>query len=362
MHANVTPLVPIGVCFVGLMVGRHKGFLTSQGLVVSDLLASTGSYAVIATSAVRNRYLRLLDILITIVRSRRRVDVQCLEVYGGPSFVVEDMASALGKLFGQKVVMVLHGGAMPDFMTKYPRWTRRVLARADALVTPSPYLQRALADRGLSARVIPNVLELDRYPFRERARLKPRLFWMRSFHHVWNAEMAVRVLARVKQHSPDATLVLAGQDKGTQAAVQQLAAALGVADAVSFPGFLDHDGKVAHGQAADIYLNTNRIDNMPVAVVEACAMGLPVVSTNVGGIPDLLVDGDTGILVPSEDDAAMADAVLRLLADDRLAARLSSNGRRLAEQSSWQRVRPVWDRLFSELLQPAPLASLKHVH
>jgi glycosyltransferase involved in cell wall biosynthesis len=101
---------------------------------------------------------------------------------------------------------------------------------------------------------------------------------------------------------------------------------------------------------------------MPVAVVEACAMGLPVVSTRVGGIPDLLADGHTGLLVPSEDEQAMTDAVLRLLADQELAARLSNNGRRLAEESSWVRVRPLWDRLFSHLHRPAALASLKHVH
>jgi glycosyltransferase involved in cell wall biosynthesis len=352
----------IGICFVGLMVGKHKGFLTSQGLILSDLLARAGDYRVIATSAARNRYLRLLDILFTLVRTRRQVDIQCLEVYGGPSFVIEDMASAVARLFGQKLVMVLHGGAMPDFMSTYPRWTRRVLSRADALVTPSTYLQRALAERGFQAQVIPNVLELDRYPFRERRLLRPRLFWMRSFHHVWNAEMAVRVLANVRRHLPDATLVLAGQDKGTQADVQQLASDLGVAAAVSFPGFLDHDGKVAHAQAADIFLNTNRIDNMPVAVVEACAMGLPVVSTRVGGIPDLLGDGHTALLVPNEDEQAMTGAVLRLIADQELAARLSNNGRQLAEQSAWNRVRPLWDRLFAHLHRPAALTSLQNVH
>jgi glycosyltransferase involved in cell wall biosynthesis len=362
MSANLETPRRVGICFVGLMVGRHRGYLTSQGLVVSDLLSRTGEYDVAITSTERNRYARLVDILVTVIRTRRRTDIQCLEVYGGPSFVIEDMASALAQLFGQRIVMVLHGGALPDFMARYPRWTRRVLSRADVLVTPSTYLQRAIGAHGFSARVIPNVVELDAYPFRERRQLKPRLFWMRSFHHVWNAEMAVRVLSKIRQRVPDATIVLAGQDKGSLANVQKLAADLGVAQAASFPGFLDHDAKIRHGEAADIFLNTNRIDNMPVAVVEACAMGLPVISTDVGGIPDLLAHGDTGILVPDDDDDAMTDAVLRLLSDEGLAGRLSRNGRRLAEQSAWARVRPMWDGLFSELCQRAPLASLKQVH
>jgi len=106
---------------------------------------------------------------------------------------------------------------------------------------------------------------------------------------------------------------------------------------------------VREGHAADIFINTNRIDNMPVAVVEACAMGLPVVATAVGGVPDLLKDGETGLLVPDDDDKMMAEAIKRLLDDAELAGRLSANGRLLAERSSWEQVRPRWEELFADL-------------
>ena len=100
----------------------------------------------------------------------------------------------------------------------------------------------------------------------------------------------------------------------------------------------DH-GKRREGNAADIFINTNRIDNMPVAVLEAGATGLPVVATAVGGVPDLLVDGRDAVLVSDDDDAAMADAILRLLRDPELAGRLSRNGRLLASRSAWESVR-----------------------
>ena len=104
------------------------------------------------------------------------------------------------------------------------------------------------------------------------------------------------------------------------------------------------------GDAADIYINTNRIDNMPVAVLEACAMGLPVVSTDVGGIPDLLTHGETGLLVPDDDDDAMARAVQSLLTNSELAGRISHSGRKLAESSAWERVRLLWEELFADLM------------
>jgi len=90
---------------------------------------------------------------------------------------------------------------------------------------------------------------------------------------------------------------------------------------------------------------------MPVGIVEACAMGLPVVATSVGGIRDLLTDEETGLLVPDGDVEAMTEAVLRLLHQPGLAKRLSENGRRLAEKSSWTSVLPQWERVFEEAIK-----------
>jgi glycosyltransferase involved in cell wall biosynthesis len=331
------------------MLGRNPGYVTTQGLILADRFAAAG-YRVLSTSSVTNRYLRLLDILWTLIRCCRRIDFQCLEVYSGPSFVVADLSSWLGKCLGQRIVMTLHGGGLPEFMARHPRWACRVLGRADALVTPSLYLARAVGKYGFHAEVIPNVVDLSDLPYQHRKYLRPRLFWMRSFHPIWNPEMAVRVLARLRQDVPAATLVMAGQDKGSRAEVERLAKRLRLEGAVYFPGFLDAAGKVREGSAADIFLVTNRVDNMPVAVVEACAMGLPVVATAVGGIPDLLTDQETGLLTPDNDEEAMAGAIRQLLGDPDLAARLSTNARRLAVQSSWEQVRPRWEQLFAEVM------------
>jgi glycosyltransferase involved in cell wall biosynthesis len=246
--------------------------------------------------------------------------------------------------------MVLHGGALPDFMVRYPAWTRRVLARADALVSPSRYLQRAVAAHGFQCELIPNVIDTSQYDYRHRQSAQPRLFWMRAFHPLWNPLMALRVLHRVREQEPRATLVMAGTDKGMLEEVRQAAAAMNLADAVTFPGFLNAADKRNYGNSADIFITTNRIDNMPVAVVEACAMGLPVVSTDVGGIPDLLEHGRTGLLTPDDDDQAMAAAVLRITRDPDLCGRLSRNGRDLAIESTWPAVRPRWESLFDRVL------------
>jgi len=131
--------------------------------------------------------------------------------------------------------------------------------------------------------------------------------------------------------------------------MQSLAHGLGIAEVVRFPGFLDKSGKVREGSAADIFLNTSRIDNMPVAILKATALGLPVVSTNVVGLRYLLEDGNSGLLVPDNDASAMIDAVRRLLDEPEMAERLSINGRALAKRSSWPTVRVQWEDLFARM-------------
>lgn len=344
----------IRIAVVGPMVGRNQGYVTTQGEILSDLWREGGN-PVVCVSSFSNRYLRFADIIKTLICKKRHIDLQCLQVYSGPSFLIADIASKLGQMFGQPIVMVLRGGALPEFIARYPHWARRVLSRADALIAPSEFLARALIPFELPVQVIPNVINLSKYPYRHRDVVQPRLLWMRSFHPIYNPMMAIRVLARIKEERPEASLVMGGQDKGIECVVKQLAVDLGVEQSVDFTGFMDMPAKVREGDSAEIFLNTNQgVDNMPVAVVEACAMGLPVVATAVGGVPDLLIHEETGLLVPDNDTQAMATAIMRLLNDQNLTGQLSLNGRNLAKRSSHEEVLPQWERVFAEVMDGRP--------
>ncbi len=333
------------------MLGRNPGLVTTQGERLAELLADHG-YPTIEVSSAANRYVRLADIVHTVVTRRDDYDVMLLQIFSGPSFVVEDVASWLAQRLGKSLIMVMRGGGMPEFIQRFPRWSQRVLSRADLRIAPSPFLARVLNGHGLHTDVIPNVIDLSAYRYRHRPHAAPRLLWMRSFHHAYNPQLAVRSFARVRARFPEATLVMAGPDHGEEAAVRTQVASLGLSGAVRFAGFLDMAGKMREGAAADVFINTNRIDNMPVSVVEACALGLPVVATGVGGLPDLLRNGETGLLVPDDDDAAMAAAICRLVDEPALTSRLSERGREIAVRSSWDVVRPQWldavGRVFRE--------------
>lgn len=343
------------LCFVGNMLGKHPQYSNTQGEILAGLLAAEG-YRITCVSAKINRLARLLEIVLTLVRKRKQFDLVMLEVYSGLYFIIAHLAGSLCRAFNIPLIMVLHGGELPGFAERFPRWTRNVFFKADLMVAPSQFMADRIGTLGFPIRVISNVVDLAPYTYRERGRIEPNLIWMRSFHPIYNPEMAVRVLARVRERYPDARLVMAGADKGLEKQIKSLAAENGLAKHIRFAGFLDLNQKLKEFSEADIYLNTNRIDNMPVSVVEARALGLPVVATRVGGLPYMVRHMEDGILVPSEDDEGMAHCVMTLVDDPVLTQKLSRNGRLAAELSGWKAVRAKWENSISSVIAkyPAP--------
>jgi glycosyltransferase involved in cell wall biosynthesis len=329
-------------------MGVHKGFVTTQGLVLSELLRAEG-YRIVRASTYINRALRIADVIWTVFRNRGRMDLLVLEVYSGLSFWMADCVTRLCRILRIPAVAVLHGGNLPVFAKKYPIWSRRVLERFCIRVAPSRFLADELEEHGLDIRVIPNAIRITDYPFRVRRTLRPRLIWMRSFHDIYNPKMALEVLEKLKRHYPDSSLVMAGADKGIENEIRHAAVEMGLSGSVAFPGFLNQAKKIALLDASDIYINTTRTDNMPVSVIEACAMGLPVVATRVGGMGKLLTDGSDGLLVSDNDPGEMADAILKLLSDPVLTESISVNARRLAEPCSWVNVHELWKHVFREV-------------
>lgn len=341
------------LCFVGPNLGANRHWVISQAEVLVELFENRG-YQALSTSPLRQPILRLADILRCLRRWRREIDLVILSVFSGWSFLTTDAASLQVRRLGLPLVCFLHGGALPDFARRHPRWVRRVLGRADAIVAPSTYLTRLAASLGFPARVIPNVLDLASYPFQPRSHLAPRLLWMRTFHEIYSPRLALETLAILRRQGLEAELTMAGQDKGLLETTRRQAREMGLGDAVRFPGFLDMAGKQREFAAHDVFLNTNRVDNMPVTVVEACAFGLPVVATRVGGIPDLLRDGETGLLVDDGDATQMASAIRRLVEQPELARQLSDGGRAFAESCAWPAVHRQWRHLFDEILPAGP--------
>jgi len=334
--------------FVGPMLGGNPGWVTSQGEILADFFARAG-YSVNLTSTRVNRVHRILDTAISMLTWKKQVDILLIMVFSGAGFGIADMASSIGQRLGKPIIMWLHGGALPQFSQRFPQWVRRVLGRGAAIVSPSPYLAHHFETMGFVVRVIPNVLNLYDYPYRHRETCLPRLIWMRTFEESYNPELAIEVVSRLRSHWPEIVLTMGGQDRGWLNVVKNRIRKLGLESYVRLTGFMDRGIKQHEFNAHDIYLSTTRVDNTPVSVIEAAAFGLPIVATSVGGIPFMLRDGETALLVEDNNADEMAYAVSRLINDPTLSSRLSTQGRKMAEAYDWQPVRSDWEDLFREM-------------
>jgi len=264
-------------------------------------------------------------------------------------------ALLIGRWRGVPVIVNYRGGQADEFFARAPRWVHRALRHAAKRVTPSPFLVRVFAKHGLDAEIIPNIIDTQRFHPREPrvAGTEPHLIVTRNLEPIYDIPTALRAFAAVRARHAGARLTVAGsgpQLEELRALVQQM----GLSQAVRFSGRIDN-ARIGELYAdADIVLNPSTADNMPISILEALASGVPVVTTSAGGIPDLVQDGSTALIVPVGDAEAMAAAVLRVLSDPALAWRLRAAGVREAARYAWPQVRALWQQAYcSVLAEPA---------
>ena len=230
-------------------------------------------------------------------------------------------------------IFTVHGwafSASSGLVSQLYRW-------ADRLMAPLTTLTICVAERertsGLAARtciaertvVIPNAVDVDAFPQARHEGGPPLIVAVGRLAEPKDALTLVRALAAVPGRPFTALLVGDGPDRPS---IEGEVRRLGLQDAVALAGTRDDVPELL--ARADVFALSSRSEGAPLSILEAMAAGLPVVSSLVGGVPELVVDGETGLLVPPGDPAAMAVALGRLVADAGLRHRLGAAGRERA--------------------------------
>ena len=252
-----------------------------------------------------------------------------------------------------RIVTTLHGtditlvGSDPSFLPI----TRFSIVQSDGVTTPSVYLREATYERldvpsSLPIEVIPNFVDTERYAPGSRRSVadlcgaalpipttqssdgqRPAvLTHVSNFRPLKRVDDVVRIFARVQRERP-AVLLLVG-DGPERSRVEALARQLGLAGSVVFFGKMLSFVELL--QSTDVFLMPSESESFGLAALEALSCGVPVVASDVGGIPEVVPDGEVGFLAPVGDVATMADRVLRILSDADLHVRLSSAARERA--------------------------------
>jgi glycosyltransferase involved in cell wall biosynthesis len=338
-----------GILLVGNFLSGSRGTMGPSEELALHLRKSHAR--LLTTSSHVHGIQRATDIFLTLLSSRRSFDMANVEVYSGMAFLVAEMTCGVLRVLRKPFAVTLHGGGLVTFAQKWPTRVARLLKGADIVLTPSAFLQENLKRVRDDIRYLPNGLELSNYPFRHRENTQPRLCWLRAFHSIYNPEMAVEAISLVRTTYPDIQLTMIGRDTGDGSLqrTERLIQENDLQRNICIKGAIPKSAVPSQLQEADIFLNTTRFESFGIAVMEAAALGMPIVTTAVGELPYLWENEKNAMLVHSGDSAAMAMAIRRVLTEEGLAARLSHYGRQKAESFDWEIILPQWKSVFQEL-------------
>jgi glycosyltransferase involved in cell wall biosynthesis len=303
------------------------------------------------------RFLERMPFIRTLVRTpiyltalwRGIADVDIVHIFSASywSFLLAPMPAWLvARVRGKKTLIHYHSGEARDHLGR-SRIACRVLRAADRIVVPSPYLVDVFKDFDLRAQAVPNIVDEARLSYHSRTPLRPRLVCTRGFHPYYSVDAVVRAFRLVKNNFPEARLCLLGNGS-METEIRSLVNKLELAD-VEYIGAVPHKEIWRYYQENDIFINASWVDNMPVSILEAFAVGTPVVTTAPESIRYLVEHERTGLLCETRDWKALGENVIRLLRDPNLALHIAQNAHKECERYRWEQVRSQWLQVYRSM-------------
>jgi len=287
----------------------------------------------------------------------RQVDVMHAHAYGYFPTVAGGLAGLL-----RRAALVVTPHSDPGRRTLSKRVFDRVmpvltLQRASRVIALTRREAAYLQSLGISAdrtRVIPNGVDVSEFGNQSRHRASSPEVVVLYVGRLYPAQKGLESLVRAMALLPralDARLRLVGEDWGGVRLLRSLAGRLGLQDRITILGRLDREALLREYANADLFVLPSLFEPFGIVLLEAMASGLPVVATRVGGIPEVVVEGRTGLLVDPDKPEQLAESVRRLCQDEGLRHSLGRAGRERAKLFSWETIAAQTREVYSEALQ-----------
>ncbi len=335
-----------------LMIGPYPLRQSYDGIsaVISSYLTSKylQKYLVtyISTSCIGNVISKLLALLKSILRIiilSMRKDIKLWHIHSASwrSFYRKMIFVCLGQIFNKKIILQIHGGEFQYFYNWGPKINRwlitQTLNRVHLIAVVSPYWKKVMADLTdhNRIRVIRNPVDTNHFALSISGGKLGNDFQSVLFIGRLSANKGIydllKAAAIILRRIPSVRFVICG---GGELDRYRLACEeLGILDRVIFKGWVNGVEKMETLRQADVFVLPSYHEGLPVTIVEAMSAGLPIVSTSVGGIPDVVQDGVNGYLVTPGDVATLADRILKVLEDKSLAEEISEQNAFYARQT-----------------------------
>jgi len=256
-------------------------------------------------------------------------------------------AIVAARKWGKPILLNYHSGEADDHLAHWGSLVHPWLKMVDKIVVPSVFLRDVFARHGYRAEVIHNIIDTGQFRYRERLPLLPEFLSVRNFEPHYGVEYTLVAFAMIQTVFPAASLTVAGQGP-QEAELKHLAQALALRN-VRFIGAVDPAQMPSLYDRHSVFLNASFVDNQPLSVLEAMASGMPVVSTPIGDIPNMVKDGESATLVSAGDPYAMAKAATLLLEQPQRAALMAQRAKESLVRYDWSKVGPAWADTYRRL-------------
>ena len=334
----------ISILYLGNNLSEKSKYKTSL-IILSELLRQ--DFNIKVSSNKTNKIIRLFDMCYQLLAHRNKIDFLLIDTFSTSAFYFTYVTSQIARLLNIRYLTILHGGNLPNRLDSSRRLSDRVFKYSFENIAPSKYLEHEFNQRGYRTKLIPNVLDISLYEFKKRVNIRPKLLYVRAFADIYNPSMAIYVLKELKKSYPKAQLCMIGPDRdGTLTEVRNLVSKLGLNDVVEFTGVLEKEEWHKKSEEFDVFINTTNFDNTPISVMEIMALGLPIVSTNAGGLPYLLENGKDALLVDKNDVKGMVDSVQVYLKSQEKVDLFTNNARSKVEMYDWKYIKKHWCELL----------------
>lgn len=330
--------------YIGNKLSDH-GY-TSTSIETLGMFLESAGFQVYYASSKKNKIVRMFEMIFKTFKYARKVDYVLIDTYSTKNFWYAFFVSQLCRLLRLKYIPKLHGGNLPNRINNSKFFSDFIFKNAYVNVAPSNYLYEAFYNNGYTNLIyIPNTIEVNIYTQSIKEYDAPRLLWVRSFADIYNPIMAIKVFVKIKQLFPNAKICMVGPIKDTSYS-KTLRFVKNNNVEVLFTGKLSKEEWIELSKEYNMFINTTHFDNTPISVIEAMALGLPVISTNVGGIPFLLEHDFSALLINDNDVEDMTNQIIRLMKEPKLAQKIAENGKEIIKVFDWDIVKNQWIELF----------------
>lgn len=321
-----------------LLVCNYKpgvGGISGQVEILQRKLRSEGHTADIFST--KASVLKRLLLPLQLRSAAKHYDVLHIHCCSGWGFLPAVVGVTVGRRLKKRVVLTYHGGGGERFFDKHTCLVKHYLMRTDANIVLSGFLASVFDKHHLPYTIIPNIIELDESHYRERASIQPNFICIRAHEPLYNIPCILRAFQKALTELPEATLTLVGG--GSQHEVLlALTEDMGLKN-VTFTGRVDNKEIYQHLDKADVMLSAPIVDNMPVSLLEAMNAGLLVISSNVGGVPYMVENGQTGYLFSSDDSDALASLMIQTVRKPSESLSIIRNAHRAVDVYRWENIR-----------------------